>query len=119
MKKISAALLCAVLLCLTGCRDNGLSYYPRVYVLEGSDDPMPASVILYEDGRFQLHFSALSSYIGVGRYTVENDTLVLRTDDDGGFVYTFDVGNDKLVFNAERSSEIVWFSGMKDGSVFK
>ncbi len=119
MKKISAALLCAVLLCLTGCSDNRLSHYPRVYVLDGSDDPMPASVTLYEDGRFQLHFSALSSYIGVGEYTVEDDTLVLRTDDDGAFVYTFVIGNDRLVFDADRSSEIVWFSGMKDGSVFK
>ena len=76
-----------------------------------------SSISLYDSGEFVFSFSPLSSYIGHGSYTLEDDRLVLQTE-DGVFTYEFDVVNGNLVFDADASSSMVWYSGMTDGSVF-
>ena len=80
---------------------------------------------------FQFTFSAYSSYIGVGSYTIENNRMILNTD-DGKFTYVFDMvekddgnpkystahGEMKFVFDAEHSSEMLWMSDIYDGCEF-
>lgn len=87
-----------------------------VYEYAGGDPKASASITLYEDGNFLFLFSPISNYIGDGRYTLENDRLTLHTS-DGKFVYVFDVKENQLIFDAEGSSDAVWFSGLENGSV--
>ena len=103
----------------------------RAYVFRDSEQPIKPSIALYDNGVFTFNFSAVSSYIGMGRYTIEGDTLTLNTD-DGNFTYVFDMvakeegepkistvdGEKKLVFDAKKSSEQLWFSDMHDGCEF-
>ncbi len=87
------------------------------YAYNGGDLTKTATVCLFDDGQFQFVFSPLSSYIAIGSYTIENDRLTLHTH-DGMFVYVFDMVDDTLVFDAEASTDRVWYSGITDGSVF-
>lgn len=87
------------------------------YVFVESEDVLKPTVTLYENGRFMFTFAAISSYIGFGNYKIENDRLMLYTDDL--HKYYFDIDVDKLIFDAEVSSTYLWYSDIKDGSVFK
>lgn len=89
----------------------------RVYMFRDSEERMKPSFILFTNGTFQMTFSAVSSYIGIGTYSLENDRLTLKTD-DGDFIYCFDAVDDTYVFDASASSDMVWFSDMYDGCVF-
>ena len=103
----------------------------RLCVFRDSKEIIKPSISLYDNGMFQFTFSAYSSYIGMGKYTIENDRMTLKTD-DGKFTYVFDMvekdkddpkastaeGEAKLVFDAENSSEMLWFSDMYDGCEF-
>ena len=89
----------------------------RHYCMRSSEEIIKPGFALFEDGTFSMTFSVVSSYIGIGTYEMTEDKLTLRTD-DGKFVYVFDIVDDKMIFDAEASSEMVWFSDMKDGSVF-
>lgn len=88
------------------------------YVFRNSKEMMKPAVTLFDDGWFSLSFSMFSSYIGVGEYEIEDERLILRTN-DGKFVYVFDMAGNKLIFDGKASSEMVWFSDIKDGSVFE
>lgn len=90
----------------------------RIYMFRGSEKLMKPNFSLYENGTFQMTFSVESSYIGIGTYTLENGRLTLRTD-DGNYVYCFNAVDDTYVFDANASSDMVWFSDMTDGSVFE
>lgn len=90
----------------------------RVYKFTASTEPIKPTVTLYDNGMFQFTFSAFSSYIGTGNYSLKNNVLILNTN-DGKYTYVFDVDNNKLVFDAENSSDMLGFSDIKDGSVFE
>ena len=89
----------------------------RYYCMRSSEEIIKPGFALFEDGTFSMTFSAVSSYIGIGTYEMTEDKLTLRTN-DGQFTYVFDIVDDKMIFDAEASSEMVWFSDMKDGAVF-
>ena len=121
MKRVLPILLALLfLLGATACAgkpDAEPFYDPvRVYAYRDSENIMLPSVTLYEDNTFTFSFSAISSYIGIGTYTVEDDVLTLNTD-DGNYTYTFIMKDDTLIFDAERSSKTLWYSGLKDGAV--
>lgn len=90
----------------------------RVYMFRASEKLMKPSFTLYENGTFQMTFAAESSYIGIGTYTLVDGRLTLKTD-DGNYTYCFNAVNDTYVFDAEASSDMVWFSDMTDGCVFE
>lgn len=90
----------------------------HTYVYEGDDLMHTAAVSLYDSGEFIFTFSPLSSYIGHGVYTMENDRLTLQTD-DGNYTYVFDIVNDTLVFDGGSSSTNTWYSGFTDGAIFE
>lgn len=81
-------------------------------------DTMYPSIWLREDGTFTMTYGAISSYIGIGTYTLENGQLVLNTD-DGKFTYRFDVEGDKLVYREEGSSTMDWWADLFDGCIFE
>lgn len=88
------------------------------YVFNGSKEPIKPKIILYDNGMFQFIFSGFSSYVGIGKYTLKNNTLILNTDDEK-FTYTFNVSDDNLIFDAENSSDMLWLSDIYDGCVFE
>lgn len=93
----------------------------RVYAYRESDSVVKPSISLFEGNRFQFTFSAVSSYLGVGTYTIYDDILVLNTD-DGKYRYTFRIDGeniDRLIFDAEASSENIHFGDFEDGAVFR
>lgn len=87
----------------------------KKYVFEENSE---TNISLYDSGEFTFSFSVMSSYLGYGTYEIENDRLTLHTD-DGEFTYVFDMVGDTLVFDADASSEQIWFSGIYDGAVLK
>ena len=70
-----------------------------------------------EDGTFEFNFSPLSSYIGRGDYTIQNDKLILETS-DGDFTYTFDMSDGSLIFDGTNSSDFTWYADFTNGAVF-
>ncbi|MBQ6932991.1 MAG: hypothetical protein IJN37_01250 [Clostridia bacterium] len=94
-------------------RDNS-----RVYVYRDSEEKViKPSFVLQENGMFSMTFSAASSYIGVGKYELTDETLSLYTD-DGDFEYHFDVTEEGFAFDAEKSSDMTWFAKIPDGALF-
>ena len=94
-------------------RDNS-----RVYVYRDSEEKViKPSFVLQKNGTFSMTFSAVSSYIGVGKYELTDETLSLYTD-DGDFEYHFDVTEDGFAFDKEKSSDMTWFAKIPDGALF-
>lgn len=94
-------------------RDNS-----RVYVYRDSEEKViKPSFVLQENGTFSMTFSVVSSYIGVGKYELTDETLSLYTD-DGDFEYHFDVTEEGFAFDAEKSSDMTWFAKIPDGALF-
>jgi hypothetical protein len=93
----------------------------RVYIHEESDDVFKPSITLFDDHKCSFTFSALSSYLGIGTYTIEDDFFVLNTD-DGLYTYTFKIEGedmDRLIFVADKSSDYIHQGQFEDGSVFE
>ena len=103
----------------------------RSCVFIDSKQSIKPTVSFFDNGMFHFVFSPLSSYIGVGSYSVENNRMILKTD-DGKYTYVFYIvekdigdpitstadGETKLVFDAHKSSDMLWYSDIEDGSVF-
>lgn len=79
-----------------------------VYSYTDSVDPVNPTIYLSADNNaFQFTYSAFSSYIAVGKYTLSDTTLTLTTDDGLHNQYVFTVEDDGAYrFDAERSSPI-------------
>ena len=64
-----------------------------------------------------MSFSMLSSYAGIGEYTIQDDTLTLKTD-DGLYTFIFRMVGDTLVYDQEASGGVsIW--ELKDGVVLR
>lgn len=108
---IAVAVICAVLFC--SCDTSQLS---GTYTFgEGVDT---STVTLNKDGSFEFSFSPISSYLGIGKFSVKGDTLTLETD-DGAYCYVFRITDEGLVFDEDASSDMRWFGKFADGDVFK
>lgn len=90
----------------------------RYYTSSDSDEFVKPGFALFPDGTFSFMFSAISSYLGYGEYTLEDGRLTMKTY-DGKYIYCFDAVGDTMIFDEEASSEALWYSGMYDGCVFK
>ncbi len=86
-------------------RDIDTTYPYATYVYTGSVDPIDPSISLFSDGTFSFGYSAFSSYLPFGTYTLDADTLTLKTG-DGLYTYVFTVLEDGFAFDATRSSTI-------------
>ena len=121
VKIILLAILCA--LTFVSCRENKKNVsdaeVKNTYSWTSSEGDMmhSAFVTLLEDGTFEFNFSPLSSYIGRGDYTIQNDKLILETS-DGDFTYTFDMSDDSLIFDGTNSSDFTWYADFTNGAVF-
>lgn len=90
------------------------------YEFKDSGLPINPNITLYDNDMFTFVFSPLSSYLGMGHYVLDDNTLTLNTD-DGNFTYVFrvDPAEDVLIFDADKSSDMLWYSGMTNGCIFQ
>jgi len=98
--------------------ENEELLFRRLYVYKDSQNNFKPKFSLFDDGTFEMTFSLESSYLGIGTYTLEDGRLILSTD-DGEYVYCFDAVGDTYVFDADASSDMVWFSDVSDGAIFE
>lgn len=126
-KGIILAILAGFLL-LSGCTQKKAEEVQQpaaqvqqgTYEMKSSEEPLKPYVILEEGQRFQMMYSALSSYIPVGTYEMKGDSVVLTTE-DGKRHYTFQINGDTLVFQKDKSSSVKLGKeeAVPDGAVFR
>lgn len=123
MKKVRFAL--AILLCLTlltACGQIGKTYTAedmagKVYTYEKEGFGGPFTISVYEDGSFSYYVGMLSSYIGMGDWSVEDGVLTLTDNTGLSYVNRFQIGEDVLFFLAEGSTGTMYLD-MEDGDRF-
>lgn len=85
----------------------------RNYRLEGTDSLVGPSFSLSSDGSFTCSDNPLSSYLGMGIYTLSDYELVLRTD-DGRKTWVFTPDGTGFRYKAEDSSIISYYPDLKN-----
>ena len=123
MKKIASALLALLMLVslLSACAASAPSVY-GTYARRNSDGSV-FTITLHEDGSYQYYESMLSSHIGVGNFTFEDNTVTIVDDQIPGVsgsltitvVFGFENGN--LIYRAEESDRFMYVN-LPDGAEF-
>lgn len=89
-----------------GCGRNSDKTLPiGTYEAVEHNQPMAPSIVLKEDSECIFNYSVLSSYLPMGTYKIENDDLIMSTE-DGEYIYTFNIEDGNPVFNKEKSADI-------------
>lgn len=122
MTKRRAAALALTLLVLlpAGCggRVNPDDLAGRTYVYEKEGAGGSFTLTLAEDGTFQYYEGYLSSYVGMGVWSLEDNVLTLTEGDNGyGWVNRFTAARRGLTFLAEGSDNFLYVK-VKDGEKF-
>lgn len=125
MKKFTLILVIVLIFSfsIVGCSNSQTSELSiGTYVFEASDDIIKPTISLEKDNKFSFTYSGLSSYLPMGTYTIDNNRLLLNTDDTADnkkIVYVFEIKNETLIFSADKSTPIPSFANVPDGAVFK
>ena len=77
----------------------------RVYVWEKEGAGGDFTIVLLNDGTYSYYAGPVSSYIGMGKWTVEDGILTMN-EISYGFMFRFSVKNDELVFISEGSRNV-------------
>ena len=75
------------------------------------------TITLGEDGTFTYYEGFLSSYIGIGAWSLSDGVLTLRENSDYGFVFRFAVTDGALCYLAEGSDRFLYVD-VADGERF-
>ena len=109
MKKIlSILMILCLLLSLSACKSEQetVTLADGTYTMEqGGVEELFLPYVKIFDGRFIFSYNFLSSYLPIGTYTIEGDTVTMVTDDKE-LSYVFRVDGDTLVFQEKQSSKI-------------
>ena len=91
----------------------------NTYLYENEGIMGSFTITLYEDGTFTYYEGMASSYIGVGSWDQDGDTITMTDDGHGGygFVNHFRLDGDDLVFVDKDSANFVYVK-VKDGEKF-
>lgn len=108
---LSLAALFASVLMLQGCTaDYSLAVAGKTYVYmiepESGLESDRFKISLNGDGTFTYHESLISSYLGIGDWSVEEDVLTL-TDDYFGLKNLFRIDGGDLIFIEEGSTNFL------------
>ncbi len=103
---------------VTDGRTDGMAA-GKTYTYEGEGFGGDFVIQINEDGFFSYYEGLLSSYLGAGTWTLEDDILVLSDNAEMGhpFVNYFRLDGKDLVFLAENSSNFIYVK-VKDGERF-
>ncbi|MBD5130770.1 MAG: hypothetical protein HDT43_12740 [Ruminococcaceae bacterium] len=118
-KLILSALTAAAVMTCAGCSDMSSDISGKTYVYEngGFAGMGEFAIKLNADGTFAYYEGWASSYVGYGKWSVENGELVLSDDGDYGFVNRFNVDGGDLVFSENGSSNFLYVK-VADGERF-
>lgn len=110
-----------MVLLLTGCGANvqGSDIVNKSYVYEKDGFDGDFKITINEDGTYNYCEGLFSSYIGVGEWTLEGDTLLLTDDGDiaSPIENYFKVEGNDLIFQSEKSSNFIYIK-VADGEKF-
>ena len=84
----------------------------RIYTPKNLGGMLLPSFALRSDGTFYLSENALSSYMGLGTYTLEDHVLTLSPS-DGRFTWVFTEEDGEFLYDAEHSSPITYYFDMR------
>lgn len=125
MPKIKAiALLCLLsAFFLSACQKNKeVGLKPGVYALQDNESEFPGdfTITLHSDGTFQYYETPISSYIGMGHYSIEDDMVTFKEDVDGcsGDVNYYRIVDGELLFKSKDSSNYRYVP-LEDGAAFE
>lgn len=91
------------------------TYSAKLYYFSSEELKYPILIYLYENQKYSIFGSPLSSNIYHGLWQINGDVLILGTPDSG---YHFQITEAGLVFLAEPSIEPDNFIPMQDGNLF-
>ena len=91
----------------------------KTYLYEGEGIMGSFTITLYNDGTFTYYEGMASSYIGIGSWEQDGDTITLTDDGHGGYglVNHFKLDGDDLVFVDKDSANFVYVK-VQDGEKF-
>lgn len=119
-----AVFFIALILCLTlftACGQTEKTYTAedvggKTYTYEKGGFGGPFTIQIFEDGTFQYYEGMLSSYIGLGTWSVEDGILTLK-EPAFSFVNRFRIGENELIFLAEGSTNFMYLT-VEEGDRF-
>ena len=80
----------------------------KTFVRENGGFGGDFTITLREDGSYEYYEGFLSSYIGMGTWTVEDGMLILTEQGGYDFVYRFTVQDGALVYRTAGSSAFIY-----------
>ena len=121
MKRRLALSILAISLLCTGCarQTQKADIADKTYVYENDGFGGIFTIMLDGDGTFAYYEGFLSSYVGIGSWTLDGETLVLVNDKANGDPREnrFKIVDGDLVFQAENSSNFTHIK-VADGDKF-
>lgn len=98
---------------------GNLVHMGKTYVYEKEGFPDSFAITLYPDRTFTYYEGMLSSYIGVGSWKQDGDTITMTDDGHGGYglINHFKLDGEDLVFVAQNSSNFTYVQ-VADGERF-
>ncbi|MCQ2536916.1 MAG: M56 family metallopeptidase [Lachnospiraceae bacterium] len=91
-----------------------------LYIYEKGGFGSNFTISLKNDGTFSYYEGSLSSYIGIGEYTVDNDRLILfdrGMSREEPWIFEFTIDDGKLIFDKSKSHDFIYVHP-DDGAAF-
>ncbi len=127
MKRIVWSLIMlSTILLFAACDSNSAASTVKDgnYVLEqiGTNEISLPSVTVYDED-ISFTYDVLSSYLPIGNYSIEDNILIMTTNDEK-YKYVFLIDGNKLVFQKDESSQVNLTDDrfgikIKDNAIFK
>ena len=119
MKKIAVLIVVFAVIFLFSCAGKGSGYdvAGKTFVWEKEGFGGDFTITLGEDGNYQYYVGFLSSYIGMGEWTVEDGILTLNENSGYDNTFRFYVRDGEIVFIEEGSSKFMHVT-VEDGDRF-
>ena len=123
MEKLTAFIMCISLaLLISACGKNSeTSLKPGIYTVQNAEKNVPGDVTItiYDDETFQYYETPVSSYIGMGHYSIEKNVITLKEDEAGctGDINCYQISDGNLLF-IDNTSDNYRFVPLKDGALF-
>ncbi len=118
MKKYIVVLLCILILFVLsgiGCaeKESGSSVSGKKYIysgehLSGLENDNDFTITINDDGTYSYNESSISSYIGHGKWSVNDDLLTLSDDTGVEIINYFIIDGEDLVFTEENSTNFIY-----------